>query len=154
MLEENTNPNTNNQVPEGQCPSAGQLLAQRKRSQPADGQCAIPPLSDQKRRRQATLAKHRQNNSNVNVNKALRVNILEAVDEIVSEDDGNRNSRMQVGMTELLIFLMNHVRLDDGTKFKVDPANDHEITVVRETHAFFCTVAPKLFRFSDKIWEA
>jgi hypothetical protein len=54
---------------------------------------------------------------------------------------------MQVGMTELLVFLVNHVRLDDGTQFKVDPANNYEISKVRGRHVLFCTDTANFLRF-------
>jgi hypothetical protein len=150
MLEENSNPNTNNQVPEGQCLPAGQCLAQRKRSQPVDGQSTIAPLANKKSRRLATLANHRQNCSKVNVNKALRVNILAAVGELVSQDSEIKTSRVQISMTELLVFLVKHVRLDDGTRFKVDLDNNYEITKVHDPHTIFCMFALICFDFLDK----
>ena len=150
MLEENSNPNTNKQVPEVQCSSAEQPLAQQKRPQSSDRQSAFIPLADSKLRRQATLAKHGQKVTKVNVHKAFRVNILAAVEELVKQDSENRTSRSQVGMTELLVFLMKHVRLDDGTRFKVDPANNYEITKVRGPIHFCCTVALNCSEFQTK----
>ena len=51
-------------------------------------------------------------------------------------------------MTELLVFLVNHVRLDDGTHFKVDPANKYEVIKVRDSYAFF--LHAKFLRFQTK----
>ena len=90
MLEENLNPNTNNQVPEVRCLAAGQPFAQRKRLQLADGQSSTNPVGDQKRRRQATSVKYTQNNSKVNVNKALRSNLYAALGGLASRDAEKR----------------------------------------------------------------
>ena len=103
-----------------------------------------------KKGRQAGFAKHAQNFSKVNIHKALRVDILEAVGELVIHDSENRTSRSQVCMTELLVFLVNHVRLDDGTCFEVDPANNYEITKVRGPIHFCCTVALNCSEFQTK----
>jgi hypothetical protein len=140
MLEENSNPNTNNQVPESQCLPAGRPLAQWKRPTPGSGQSSTNPLGDQKKRRQATSAKYTQNNSKVNVNKALRSNLYAALGELASETLKNRNSRAEKGMTDMLVFLLEHVRLDDGTCFTVNPANEYEIIKVRGFYALFLRV--------------
>jgi hypothetical protein len=147
MLEENANPNTNNQVHEDHCPPAEKCLAQRKRSQPADGQSVIPPLSDQKRRRQAGFAKHAQNFSKVNIHKALRVNIIEAVGELVIHDSENRTSRSQVCMTELCEARWRDMLWSRPCQQPRDYQGSWSYTFLLHGRAQF-------FGISDKIWEA
>ena len=52
--------------------------------------------------------------------------------------------------TEVLVFLLSHTRLSDGTCFEVDPANEYEITMVRNSRAFFCMFALNFFDFQAK----
>jgi hypothetical protein len=137
MLEENANPNTNIQVYEGQCPPAGQPLTQRKRPQPANGQSTPTQLGDKKRRRQAALANYSNKNSKVYLNRALKSNTYAALGDLGTDEGKNGKPRTEKNMTDLIILLLSHVRLDNGTQFTVDPANNYEITKVRDPRAFF-----------------
>ena len=154
MVEENLNPNTNNQVPEDQCPPAGQCLAQNFRPRQANGQYGFTPLEDKKRSRQASTAKHTQKYSKVNVSKALRSNLIAALGDFATNEGVNGKNRTEKSTTDLLVFLLEHVRLDDGVCFEVDPANEYEITMVCNSVLFFCLFVLKFLRFSDKRQEA
>jgi hypothetical protein len=140
MLGENTNPNTNNQVCEGECPPAGESLAQRKRPREANGKFTVTTAEDQKRSRQAASAKRTQKYSRVSMPKSLRSNLYLALGDCGTDEGGNGNPGTEKGWTEVLIFLLSKVRLDDGTHFKVDPANDYEIIKVRGSRIFFLHV--------------
>ena len=153
MLGENTNPNINHQVPEVQCPPAGQPLDQQKRPREANGQFTFTSAEAKKRSRTAAQANFFQKNARTTINKALESNIFEALGELATREGKNGKARIKMSTTEVLVFLLSHTRLNDGTCFEVDPANEYEITMVRDSRAFFCMFALNFFDFSDKRQE-
>jgi hypothetical protein len=154
MLEENLNLNTNNQVPEVQCPPAGQPLGTHKRSREANGQCTSTKPEEKKRGRKSSDANYAQKNTHVIMSKAFKSNFFEALGDLATKEGKNGKRRAQMTMTETLVFLMGNVRLDDGTRFEVDPANNYEITKVRDSNTFFLHSRAYFLAFSDKSWEA
>jgi hypothetical protein len=137
MLGENLNPNTNKQVPAVQCLPAGQPLAQHTRPREANGKFTFTSPEDKKRSRKAAQANYAQKNVQVKIHKALKSNFFEALGDLAIKEGKNGKPGTQMTMTEALVFLMGYVRLDDGTCFEVDPANNYEITKVRDSRTFF-----------------
>jgi hypothetical protein len=154
MLEENTNPNTNKQVSEGQCPPVGQPLSQQKRPREANGNFTFTSPEDKKKSRKASKANYAQKNTQVIMNKAFKSNFFGALGDLAITEGKNGKPGTQMTMTEALVTLMGYVRLDDGTCFEVDPANNYEITKVRDSRTFFLHSRAYFFAFSDKSWEA
>ena len=76
-------------------------------------------------------------NARVIINKALESNLFVALGDLATNEGKNGKSRTKKGHTEMLVSLLSHMRLDDGTCFEVDPANNYEITKVRDSRTFF-----------------
>ena len=137
MLGENANPNTNQQAQEGQCSPVGQPLVPHKRSREANGQSTSTTPEEKKRSRKESDANYAQKNTHITMSKAFKSNFFEALGDLATKEGKNGKRRTQMTMTEALVFLMGNVRLDNGTRFEVDPANNYEITKVRDPHTFF-----------------
>jgi hypothetical protein len=150
MLGENVNPNTNEQVSEGQCPPPGQPLAQHTRPREANGQFTFTTTEEKKRSRKVADTNYTNKNARVIINKALESNLFVALGDLATNEGKNGKSRTKKGHTEMLVSLLSHMRLDDGTCFEVDPANNYEITKVRGPIHFCCTVALNFSEFQTK----